>query len=996
MFSRLTTYLLLFNIFAVHSIYAQIDDQITIQKPAQYKNKVLPAERSTGKFGFLKKTFSNTFTHFNYYFNANQKFNEALEQAYSAQVDDYSQWIAFYPYNLTASAQNTIVLDSVMHKATAGILLHDLRNNWVDDLFLLIGKSYFFKKQFDSAAIIFKYINYAFAPKDNSGYRKIIGSNQPSERNLFSVFNLSEKDLLHKIFSKPKARNEALLWLIRSYIECNRIEEAEALLQTLQNDAHFPSDLQPYFIEIKAYLFYKQQQFDSAANCLTKCIRSLYSGSIYARQLFLTAQLYEQASQFNTAISFYKKTAQQATDAALESYATLQALLLNAVYSTANVDSSIEELLRIAKRKKYTAYKSAIFYTLARIAYNKNKIPEAEQWLIESVKYGQINLTQKNKSFLLLGDIAFSNQQYALAANWYDSITTEMLTAAEAQKVNDRKPYLATIRAQESIIHREDSLQHLASLPEEERMRILKKAVKQLRKKQGLKEEEGNNDESINQNTAVASDLFTNPTNSNSNEAYFANTSLKAQGYGAFVRIWGKRANTDNWRRKAVIDKNTTTNDVDNSASISKHDVPDSEITVEGLLKNIPLTKTQMMASEQLIEQALVAIAETVQNGLEMYTFAIDTYLNCIQKFPTTSSLAAIYFNLIYCYNKLGNTAAVNHYKKLLLDKFSTSSWAEKLLHIPTSVPEKNNATATYDTIYNTFLEGRFEEALTAKKKMDSVYGTRFYTPQLLFIESIYYTKTRQDSNAIKHLELLAQQFASSPLSVKAKYMVEVIKRRASIEDYLTKLQISRVKEEDSVVVDRQDKIVKENNDIVIDEKSTYHISGIPFTISKPMLKPMPKRITTKSSILLKDSLLQKHTIPSYLLTSTKYNFKPNNKHAVMIVFEKVASLFIAEVRTAFNNYHQTELYNKALTTKLEPLDSTHTIVWVDTFENIGDAITYINKVKPITSSEIIPWLTNSKYIFLPIDVENWSILKVDKQLGLYKDFLHSLLPKQF
>ena len=115
-----------------------------------------------------------------------------------------------------------------------------------------------------------------------------------------------------------------------------------------------------------------------------------------------------------------------------------------------------------------------------------------------------------------------------------------------------------------------------------------------------------------------------------------------------------------------------------------------------------------------------------------------------------------------------------------------------------------------------------------------------------------------------------------------------------------------------------------------------------------------------------------------------------------MIVFDKVAPLFIAEVRTAFNNYHQTELYNKALTTKLEPLDSTHTIVWVDTFENIGDAITYINKVKPITSSEIIPWLTNSKYIFLPIDVENWSILKVDKQLGLYKDFLHSLLPKQF
>jgi len=168
-FNRLIIYLFLLNILIIHRSYAQIGDQITIQKPEQYKNRTLPAEKSTGKFSFLKKTFSSTFTHYNYYFNANQKFNEALEQAYSAQVDDYSQLISFYPYNLTASAQNTIVLDSVIHKATTGILLHDLRNNWVDDLFLLIGKSYFLKKQFDSAAITFQYINYAFGPRDANG-----------------------------------------------------------------------------------------------------------------------------------------------------------------------------------------------------------------------------------------------------------------------------------------------------------------------------------------------------------------------------------------------------------------------------------------------------------------------------------------------------------------------------------------------------------------------------------------------------------------------------------------------------------------------------------------------------------------------------------------------------------------------------------------------------------------------------------------------------------
>jgi hypothetical protein len=58
-----------------------------------------------------------------------------------------------------------------------GILIHDTRNDWIDNLYLLMGESYYYKKFYDSAYITFQFINWAFAPKEEDGYFIPIGSN---------------------------------------------------------------------------------------------------------------------------------------------------------------------------------------------------------------------------------------------------------------------------------------------------------------------------------------------------------------------------------------------------------------------------------------------------------------------------------------------------------------------------------------------------------------------------------------------------------------------------------------------------------------------------------------------------------------------------------------------------------------------------------------------------------------------------------------------------
>jgi len=110
--------------------------------------------------------------------------------------------------------------------------------------------------------------------------------------------------------------------------------------------------------------------------------------------------------------------------------------------------------------------------------------------------------------------------------------------------------------------------------------------------------------------------------------------------------------------------------------------------------------------------------------------------------------------------------------------------------------PSKKDPAATkrYEAIYNSFIEGDFEKAIKDKEQADSIYGANYWSPQLLYIESVYYIRKKDDSTALKVLEQIITQYPNSPLKQKAVTMADVLRRRSSIEDYLSKLKIERLK----------------------------------------------------------------------------------------------------------------------------------------------------------------------------------------------------------
>ena len=226
-----------------------------LKKPKKYENKLLGAEKGADKkFTNSRRFIQNTVTHYNWYFNASTKLEQVVERAKLANKDDYALLLPFYNYSLEKTAGDKSELDSVVYKANSGILSHDLRNAWIDNLYMLMGRAYYLRNDLDSAYMTFQYINYAFSPKDD-GYDLPIGSNSNEGGNALSVSTKENNSLLKRVMSTPPSRNESFIWQIRTYLEKGAMPEAASLIETLKHDPLFPERLKTDLNEVQSHYF---------------------------------------------------------------------------------------------------------------------------------------------------------------------------------------------------------------------------------------------------------------------------------------------------------------------------------------------------------------------------------------------------------------------------------------------------------------------------------------------------------------------------------------------------------------------------------------------------------------------------------------------------------------------------------------------------------------------------------------------------------------------
>ena len=108
---RYTRFFLLILSFSLtaSSSHAQLGFSFDIPKPKQYENRQLRSEKSEQKkFTIPRRFFQNTMTHYNYFYNANNKLNEIITKAKAVHRDNLTELLSFYNYDLDETARDSI------------------------------------------------------------------------------------------------------------------------------------------------------------------------------------------------------------------------------------------------------------------------------------------------------------------------------------------------------------------------------------------------------------------------------------------------------------------------------------------------------------------------------------------------------------------------------------------------------------------------------------------------------------------------------------------------------------------------------------------------------------------------------------------------------------------------------------------------------------------------------------------------------------------------
>ena len=116
------------------------------------------------KKSWVNRQYHNTTAKYNGYFNGNESLKTGLRKIHSKHQDDYTSILPVYKEVNLKNANTQSYMDKAIKKGSVVIQRHSMKIRgreyckWIDDSYLLVGKAYFYKGDFQEAKNTFTFI----------------------------------------------------------------------------------------------------------------------------------------------------------------------------------------------------------------------------------------------------------------------------------------------------------------------------------------------------------------------------------------------------------------------------------------------------------------------------------------------------------------------------------------------------------------------------------------------------------------------------------------------------------------------------------------------------------------------------------------------------------------------------------------------------------------------------------------------------------------------
>ncbi len=718
----------------------------------------------------LTRTYHQITSKYNTFFNARQSFDRGLGKINSQYRYDYSRILPVFTQTdpeLALSVQpemeravakaNKIISNksiTARPREYGRIFTRDAEfynrreyNRWVPESYMLMGKAYFYMHDFEFAAESFR----------------------------FAAFE----------YDYASVGFEAMLWLARSYNKLGNFREAGIILEDMDENSDFPSNLQGELNATFADHFIKQGSNEKAVAYLEKALDFNPSADERKRYIFILGQINKFAEYTEEAARYFEKVV--AMDPGYEMVLKAQIGLAGAYPSGSLENEALQgDLYGMLEDPKNEDYKDQIYYALGILYDQEGDEEKALEMFRLSSAFAGGSSSQKAVAYETIAGIYLDNKDYIKAQAYYDSTVMFMDPGIPGYAdIAEKAGVLTELTGYINSVELEDSLQYLAQLPEKElnyRIDEIIAAAGEENPQEPMNEQgsggEGNKSARELQSFRLQAERTVD------GQWYFYNRPAVTFGKAEFQAVWGSRNLEDNWRRSGhqeTVSGGSEPEDAEVEQKTEEAVLADAPEVRQIYLQDIPFTEEDIDLSHRNIQNALIGMSSVYAEHLNDYLNAAKALEEFIERYPSKTSIPSLCYRLYKLYGRLNDPARAGEYKDLLINRYPESRYAA-IVKNPEYLDEINQvhqeAEIYYEQTRGLFLDQEYESVIKRADNAREKFGETTLMPLFEYLEILSAAGLSGNISELKYdLREYVNKYPETELSENAGDLIEYLDR---------------------------------------------------------------------------------------------------------------------------------------------------------------------------------------------------------------------------
>ncbi len=726
---------------------------------------------STEKNTTIARNYHSLNAHYNGYFNANELIKQSIKTYRTSRQEDYYSLLPINPVPDEKEVSGMYpAIDTAIAKCTKVIRDHSMpsndkpskkkeeHNRWIDENWTLIGEALYYRRDYDGAMKNFKFIRkfYSDDPSLFIGELWMAKTNMATGKLTEAKFNLDNLDAA--IAEQESGEQEKVV---------------KKGSKKKVKPAQFPKEIRFDFEKTKAELALMRGEKQEAIQYLEESLKHTRLGDREekARVHFILGQLYEEQGNFAGAADHFSKVIRGTSSYNMAFNARLKRTFLG---QGEDVKKDLKKMLRDQKNAEF---KDQIYYALADIEIREGNIAEGKAYLHQSAFYSVNNTRQKGMAYERLGDMSFADKNYVSAQKYYDSCGRVIQdTYPNAEVIRNKALKLSDLVVAVETAQYEDSVQRIAAMSEGDREAFLKDLIKKIEKEEkARKEREAERLLELQQNE----NLFAQ-TGSGS-KWYWNNAKARAEGYQEFKRLWGERENEDDWRRsdKTIIASFEDEGGGGSDSSDVALEVQKDTLSVELLMKDIPLTDSALAASNERLLEAYYNAGYLYKEQLNEEKLAETNFHNVLDKNIENKHNLLSAYELYTMYDGT-NPSKAEEMKNYIFNNYTNSDYANYLRDPDYFIKKKERdalAEESYIRVLERYNKGLYSPVIAKADQVineepDNIFRSKYMLLKAMCLGQRFEKK----DTLLPVLNQVIEEYPKTPEAEKAKEMISIIK----------------------------------------------------------------------------------------------------------------------------------------------------------------------------------------------------------------------------